>query len=93
VINADGLLWAESYRVRAEQLKSGSKDATRWWDLCCAITLSESERWRGACAKVSKEGYLESIAELTAIGRDGDKAKEHRRDGKVTVLNGMTGVN
>ena len=87
VINADDFYGAESYRVLAEQLKSGSKDYAMV-GFVLRNTLSEfGTVARGVC-KVSKEGYLESIAELTAIGRDGDKAKNTDGDGKVTVLNG-----
>jgi UTP-glucose-1-phosphate uridylyltransferase len=87
VINADDFYGAESYRVLAEQLRSGSKDYAMV-GFVLRNTLSEfGTVARGVC-KVSKDGYLESIAELTAIGRDGDKAKNTDGDGKVTVLNG-----
>ena len=87
VINADDFYGAESYRVLAEQLRSGSKDYAMV-GFVLRNTLSEfGTVARGVC-KVSKEGYLESIAELTAIGRDGDKAKNTDGEGKVTELNG-----
>jgi UTP-glucose-1-phosphate uridylyltransferase len=87
VINADDFYGAESYRVLAEQLKSGSKDYAMV-GFVLRNTLSDfGTVARGVC-KVSKEGYLESIAELTAIGRDGDHAKNTDGDGKVTELTG-----
>ena len=87
VINADDFYGAESYRVMAEQLKSGSKDYAMV-GFVLRNTLSDfGTVARGVC-EVSDDGYLEEIAELTAIGRDGDKPKNTDGDGKVTVLNG-----
>jgi UTP-glucose-1-phosphate uridylyltransferase len=87
VINADDFYGAESYRVLAEQLKSGSKDYAMV-GFVLRNTLSEfGTVARGVCS-VSKEGYLESIAELTAIGPEGDHAKNTDGDGKVTILKG-----
>jgi UTP-glucose-1-phosphate uridylyltransferase len=87
VINADDFYGAESYRVLAEQLKSGSKDYAMV-GFVLRNTLSDfGTVARGVCS-VSQEGYLESIAELTAIGRDGDHAKNTDSDGKVTTLKG-----
>src|SRR5580704_17802657 len=87
VINADDFYGAESYRVLADQLKSGSKDYAMV-GFVLRNTLSEfGTVARGVCS-VSKEGYLESIAELTAIGPEGDHAKNTDADGKVTLLNG-----
>jgi hypothetical protein len=42
---------------------------------------------RGVC-KVSADGYLQRIEELTSIERDGDGAKNTAADGTVTHLNG-----
>jgi UTP-glucose-1-phosphate uridylyltransferase len=87
VINADDFYGAESYRVLSEQLKSGSKDYAMV-GFVLRNTLSEfGTVARGVCS-VSKEGYLESIAELTAIGPEGDHAKNTDGDGKVTLLRG-----
>jgi UTP-glucose-1-phosphate uridylyltransferase len=87
VINADDFYGAESYRVLAEQLKSGSNDYAMV-GFVLRNTLSDfGTVARGVC-KVSDEGYLESIAELTAIGRDGDHAKNTDSDGNVTTLKG-----
>jgi UTP-glucose-1-phosphate uridylyltransferase len=87
VINADDFYGAESYRVLAEQLNSGSKDYAMV-GFVLRNTLSDfGTVARGVCS-VSKEGYLESISELTAIGRDGDHAKNTDSDGKVTTLKG-----
>jgi UTP-glucose-1-phosphate uridylyltransferase len=87
VINADDFYGAESYRVLSEQLRSGSKDYAMV-GFVLRNTLSDfGTVARGVC-EVSNDGYLKAIAELTAIGRDGDKAKNTDGDGKVTVLNG-----
>jgi hypothetical protein len=87
VINADDFYGAESYRVLAEQLKSDSKDYAMV-GFVLRNTLSEfGTVARGVCS-VSKEGYLESIAELTAIGPEGDHAKNTDGDGNVTLLKG-----
>jgi NDP-sugar pyrophosphorylase family protein len=87
VINADDFYGAESYRVLAEYLRLGAEDYAMA-GFVLRNTLSEfGTVARGVC-KVSKEGYLESIAELTAIGRDGDHAKNTDGDGKVTELTG-----
>lgn len=87
VINADDFYGAESYRVLAEHLKSGSEDYAMV-GFVLRKTLSEfGTVARGVC-KVSGDGYLEEIVELTSIGRDGTGAKNTDGDGKVTVLTG-----
>lgn len=87
VINADDFYGAESYRVLAEQLKSGSQDYSMV-GFVLRNTLSDfGSVARGVC-RVSDTGYLERIEELTNIERDGDGAKNTAPDGTVTKLNG-----
>jgi NDP-sugar pyrophosphorylase family protein len=46
---------------------------------------------RGVC-RVSGDGFLEQVVELTSIARDGDHAKNTDGDGKVTELTGDEAV-
>jgi hypothetical protein len=87
VINADDFYGAESYRVLAQQLQSGSPDYAMV-GFVLRNTLSDfGTVARGVC-KVSDDGYLKAISELTAIGRDGAHAKNTDGEGKVTMLTG-----
>lgn len=87
VINADDFYGAESYRVLAEQLKSGSQDYSMV-GFVLRNTLSDfGSVARGVC-RVSDSGYLERIEELTNIERDNDGAKNTAPDGAVTKLSG-----
>ena len=87
VINADDFYGAESYRVLAQQLQSGSPDYAMV-GFVLRNTLSDfGTVARGVC-DVSDDGYLKAISELTAIGRDGAHAKNTDGEGKVTMLTG-----
>ncbi len=87
VINADDFYGAESYKVMAQQLQSGSGDYAMV-GFVLRNTLSEfGTVARGVC-RVGSDGYLEQVVELTAIARDGDHAKDTASDGKVTMLMG-----
>ncbi len=87
VINADDFYGAESYRVLAQQLQSGSPDYAMV-GFVLRNTLSDfGTVARGVC-EVSDDGYLKAISELTAIGRDGAHAKNTDGEGKVTMLTG-----
>jgi UTP-glucose-1-phosphate uridylyltransferase len=87
VINADDFYGAESYRVLADHLKSGSQDYAMV-GFVLRNTLSDfGSVARGVC-RVSGSGYLERIEELTNIERDGNGAKNTAPDGKVTPLSG-----
>lgn len=91
VINADDFYGAESYRVLAEHLKSGSADYAMV-GFVLRNTLSDfGSVARGVC-RVSKDGYLERIEELTNIERDGNGAKNTAPDGTVTALSGDEAV-
>lgn len=87
VINADDFYGAESYRVLAEHLRSGSEDYAMV-GFVLRNTLSDfGSVARGVC-RVSADGYLEKIEELTSIERDGAGAKNTAPDGTVRKLNG-----
>lgn len=87
VINADDFYGAESYRVLAEHLKSGSEDYAMV-GFVLRNTLSDfGSVARGVC-RVSADGYLEKIEELTNIERDGSGAKNAAPDGTVRRLTG-----
>jgi hypothetical protein len=87
VINADDFYGAESYRVLAQHLQSGAPEYSMV-GFVLRNTLSEfGTVARGVC-QVSSDGYLETISELTSIGRDGDRAKNTDSEGKVTLLTG-----
>ena len=87
MINADDFYGAESYRVLAEHLKSGSADYAMV-GFVLRNTLSDfGTVARGVC-QVNDAGYLTGIREMTAIARDGDNAKDTDGDGKITTLTG-----
>jgi UTP-glucose-1-phosphate uridylyltransferase len=87
VINADDFYGAESYRVIAEHLNSGSPDYAMV-GFILRNTLSDfGSVARGVC-RVNHQGYLERIEELTSIERDGNDAKNTAPDGTVTKLSG-----
>jgi hypothetical protein len=87
VINADDFYGAESYRVLAEHLTSGSEDYAMV-GFTLRNTLSDfGSVARGVC-RVSDSGYLEKIEELTSIERDGDGGKNTAPDGTVRKLSG-----
>ena len=87
VINADDFYGAESYRVLASHLTSGSEDYAMV-GFVLRNTLSDfGSVARGVC-RVNAESYLERIEELTNIERDHDGAKNTAPDGTVTALSG-----
>lgn len=87
VINADDFYGAEAYRVLAEHLKSGSPDYAMV-GFILRNTLSDfGSVARGVC-RVSHDGYLEGIEELTNIERDGNGAKNTDPNGNVRHLTG-----
>ena len=91
VINADDFYGAESYRVLAEHLKSGSADYAMV-GFVLRNTLSDfGSVARGVC-RVNGEGYLSTVEELTSIERDGNHAKNTDPAGKVTALTGDEAV-
>jgi UTP-glucose-1-phosphate uridylyltransferase len=91
VINADDFYGAESYRVLAEHLKAGSPDYSMV-GFVLRKTLSDfGSVARGVC-RVSPDGHLERIEEMTSIERDGDGAKNTAPDGAETKLTGDEAV-
>jgi dTDP-glucose pyrophosphorylase len=87
MINADDFYGAESYRVLAEHLKSGSEDYAMV-GFVLRNTLSDfGTVARGVC-QVGNTGYLTGIVEMTAIARDGSHAKNTDAGGKETPLTG-----
>ena len=91
VINADDFYGAESYKVLAEHLKSGSPDYAMV-GFILRNTLSDfGSVARGVC-RVNAEGFLERIEEMTSIERDGQGAKNTAPDGKSTPLSGDEAV-
>ena len=87
MINADDFYGAESYRVLAEHLTSGSDDYAMV-GFVLRNTLSDfGTVARGVC-QVSDSGYLTGIAEMTAISRDGNRARNTDSNGKSTSLTG-----
>lgn len=97
VINADDFYGANSFRVLAEHLGSGSPDYVMV-GFVLRNTLSEfGSVARGAC-RVAGDGYLQTLTELTKIERDGNAAKYldeaglvHRLSGNETVSMNMWG--
>lgn len=86
-INGDDFYGANSFRVLAEHLSSGSPDFAMV-GFVLRNTLSEfGSVARGVC-KTTGEGYLESVTEMTKIERDGKGAKTTSADGKLLPLNG-----
>jgi hypothetical protein len=86
-INADDFYGAESYRLLAEQLTSGTDDYAM-----VAFTLNKTlsefgSVARGVC-RVNADGYLENVVEFTAIERDGAAVKNTDAEGGTTQLTG-----
>jgi NDP-sugar pyrophosphorylase family protein len=87
VINADDFYGAESYRVLAEHLKSGTSNYAMV-GFVLRNTLSEfGTVARGVC-HVGEDGYLKDIAELKAIEREGGRITNIDDEGQETVLTG-----
>ena len=86
-INADDFYGANSFRVLAGHLQSGSADFAMV-GFTLRNTLSEfGSVARGVC-RTTADSYLESVTELTKIERDGNGAKAAGADGKVLQLTG-----
>jgi len=90
-INADDFYGAQSFRLLARHLSSGSADyAMAGFTL--RQTLSEfGSVARGVC-EVGPDGYLKSVVELTRIERDGAEVKNTDAAGRVTKLTGEEAV-
>jgi UTP-glucose-1-phosphate uridylyltransferase len=91
VINADDFYGAESYRVLAQHLLSGSPDYAMV-GFILRNTLSDfGSVARGVC-RVDGVGYLETVEELTSIERDGEQARNTASSGAITKLTGDEAV-
>jgi NDP-sugar pyrophosphorylase family protein len=86
-INADDFYGADAYRSLAGHLTSGSQDYSMV-GFVLRNTLSDfGSVARGVC-QVSDDGFLEHIAELTKVERDGNGARNTDTAGTVTKLTG-----
>ncbi len=87
VINADDFYGAESYRVLAQHLQSGSQDYAMV-GFVLRNTLSDfGAVSRGVC-QVSDDNFLRGVVELTHIERDGQGAINKDAAGPITTLTG-----
>jgi hypothetical protein len=86
-INGDDFYGAHSFRVLAEQLRSGVEEYAMV-GFVLRNTLSEfGSVARGVC-KASPAGFLETVTELTRIEPDGARAKYTDGAGQVHLLTG-----
>jgi NDP-sugar pyrophosphorylase family protein len=87
VINADDFYGAESYRMLAQHLQSGTADYSMI-GFVLRNTLSEfGSVARGVC-RVSDDDFLQSVIELTNIEHDGAYVRNTDIAGRVTTLTG-----
>ena len=87
VINADDFYGANSYRVLAQHLKTGSSDYAMV-GFVLRNTLSEfGTVARGVC-HADEDGYLNDITELKSIEREGPRITNIDSEGQETLLNG-----
>jgi dTDP-glucose pyrophosphorylase len=86
-INADDFYGADSFRVLAEQLRSGSQDYAMVGYVLRNTLSDYGSVARGVCS-VSPDGYLKEVVERTKIERDGRGAKFTDAQGKTTNLTG-----
>jgi NDP-sugar pyrophosphorylase family protein len=87
VINADDFYGAESYRLLAHHLQSGTVDYAMA-GFVLRNTLSDfGAVARGIC-QVSGDNFLQRVVELTGIERDGECVKNTDAAGHVTRLTG-----
>jgi len=90
-INADDFYGAESYRLLAQHLQSGTADYAMV-GFVLRNTLSDfGSVARGVC-QVDPENYLQGVVELTKIERDGAGARDTNPAGNVIKLTGDEAV-
>jgi hypothetical protein len=90
-INADDFYGAESFRLLAQHLSSGSPDFAMV-GFILRNTLSDfGSVARGVC-QVDQNDFLQTVTELTKIERDGHRAKDTSASGVVTPLTGDEAV-
>ena len=86
-INSDDFYGAQSYRLLAQHLQSGSPDYAMV-GFVLRNTLSDfGSVARGVC-QVGAEDYLQSVVERTKIERDGTGARDTSPAGEVIKLTG-----
>jgi hypothetical protein len=90
-INADDFYGAQSYRLLAQHLQSGSAD-----EAMVAFTLRNTlsdfgSVARGIC-RVDDRDYLQTVVELTKIERGGADARNTDAAGHITKLSGGEAV-
>ena len=87
VINADDFYGAEGYRALAQHLQAGTMDYAMV-GFVLRTTLSDfGAVSRGVC-RVSGDGFLQDVVELTNIEPDGVHAKNTDAAGRITRLSG-----
>ena len=90
-INADDFYGAESYRLLAEHLQSGSADYSMV-GFILRNTLSEfGSVARGVC-RVDEKNFLTHIVEMMKVEPEGKGAKNTEADGKIIKLSGDEAV-
>ena len=90
-INADDFYGAQSYRLLAQHLTSGSPEYAMV-GFTLRNTLSDfGSVARGVC-RVNGDNCLQSVVELTKIERDGKGAKDTSATGQITRLSGEEAV-
>lgn len=99
VTNADDFYGSNSIRVLGEHLRSGSPDYAMVGYVLRNTLSNFSTVARGLC-RVTGDGYLQAVTEVTGIGRDGKDAKytdeggvERKLDGGATVSMNLWGFN
>jgi Nucleotidyl transferase len=86
-INADDFYGAQSFRLLAQHLGSGSPDYAMA-GFVLRNTLSDfGSVARGVC-QADENDFLRAVTELTKIERDGNRAKDTGATGQVTLLTG-----
>lgn len=90
-INADDFYGRNSYRLLAEHLDAGTPDFAMV-GFILRNTLSDfGTVARGLC-RLSADGYLEGVTELTSIEKDGSSARYKDAEGRTQSLTGNEAV-
>jgi len=87
LINADDFYGANSFRVLAEHLRSGTPDYAMVGFILRNTLSAHGTVARGVC-RLDPARFLESVVELTRIEKDGQRAKYSDPAGKVHPLTG-----
>lgn len=87
VINVDDFYGAESYHLLARHLHAGTADYAMVGFVLRNTLFEFGSAARGIC-QVSGDGYLEGIAELKNVEREGGHALNIDEEGKQTRLTG-----